>query len=56
MSYDDIAKFIDKETGRLLAITFDHDCKWELVGFLENCDDVIIECYELEEVIENEIL
>lgn len=56
MSYNDVVKFIDKETGKLLAITFDHECKYKLIEFMEHCDDVIIECYELEEVIENEIL
>lgn len=48
MSYNDIVKFTDKETGRLLAITFDHECKWVLMEFMEDSDDVIIEAYELE--------
>ena len=43
MSYNDT----DKETGRLLAITFDHECKWVLMEFMEG-SDVIIEAYELE--------
>lgn len=47
MSYNDIVKFTDKETGRLLAITFDHECKWVLMEFMEG-SDVIIEAYELE--------
>ena len=47
MSYNDVVKFTDKETGRLLAITFDHECKWVLMEFMEG-SDVIIEAYELE--------
>ena len=43
MSYNDT----DKETGRLLAITVDHECKWVLMEFMEG-SDVIIEAYELE--------
>lgn len=54
MSYNDVVKFTDKETGRLLAITFDHEYKWVLMEFMEDSDDVIIEAYELEEVIKNE--
>ena len=54
MSYNDVVKFTDKETGKLLAITFDHECKYKLIEFMEHCDDVIIEFYELEEVIKNE--
>ena len=54
MSYNDVVKFIDKETGKLLVITFDHECKYKLIEFMEYCDDVIIESYELEEVIKNE--
>ena len=41
-----ICKFIDKDTNELLAITFDHDCKWHLIEFMEYCDDVEIEFYE----------
>ena len=47
MSYNDVVKFIDKETGRLLAITFDHEYKWVLMEFMKG-SDVIIEAYELE--------
>lgn len=47
MSYNDVVKFTDKETGRLLAITFDHEYKWMLMEFMEG-SDVIIEAYELE--------
>lgn len=47
MSYNDVVKFTDKENGRLLAITFDHEYKWVLMEFMED-SDVIIEAYELE--------
>ena len=47
---DSIVKFIDKNTNKILAITFDHDCTWHLVDFCEYCDDVEIEFYELEEL------
>ena len=47
MSYNDVVKFTDKETGRLLAITFDHEYKWVLMEFMKG-SDVIIEAYELE--------
>ena len=47
MSYNDVVKFTDKETGRLLAITFDFEYNWVLMEFME-CSYVIIEAYELE--------
>lgn len=46
MNYNDIVKFTDKENGKLLAITFDHECKWVLMEFMEG-SDVIIEAYKL---------
>ena len=46
MNYNDIVKFTDKENGRFLAITFDHECKWVLMEFMEG-SDVIIKAYKL---------
>lgn len=43
-----ITKFIDKDTNKILAITFDHDCTSHLEEFVEFCDDVIVESYKLD--------
>lgn len=46
MSY--ITKFTDKETGKILAVSFDHECSSHLVEFMEDCDDVEIEFFEFD--------
>lgn len=46
MSY--IAKFIDKDTNKTLAVTFDHELSSHLIEFVEFSDDVRVEFYEFD--------